>query len=75
MSTVTEIAGLGSYLEAFGQLQQRTSRQPAWLRTLREDAFGHFCEMGFPTAKDEAWRFTNVAPISRESFALPAASP
>ncbi|MGH7042977.1 MAG: Fe-S cluster assembly protein SufD, partial [Acetobacteraceae bacterium] len=66
---------MGSYLEAFGQLQQRTSRQPAWLRTLREDAFGHFCEMGFPTAKDEAWRFTNVAPISRESFALPAASP
>jgi len=75
LSTVTEIAGLGSYLESFGQLQERTSRQPAWLRSLREDAFGQFCELGFPTLKDEAWRFTNVAPIARESFALAAVSP
>lgn len=73
MSSVTEVAGLGSYLEAFGQVQQRGSRHPAWLRSLREDAFGRFCDMGFPTLKDEAWRFTNVAPIARENFALPNA--
>lgn len=72
LSTVTEIAGLGSYLEAFGQVQERTSRQPAWLRSLREEAFGQFCEIGFPTLKHEAWRFTNVAPIAKESFSLPA---
>ncbi|MGH9585397.1 MAG: Fe-S cluster assembly protein SufD [Acidobacteriaceae bacterium] len=71
MSTVTEVAGLGSYLEAFSQVQQRAPRQPAWLRSLREDAFGRFCDMGFPTLKHEAWRFTNVAPIARENFALP----
>lgn len=75
MSTVTEVAGLGSYLEAFSQVQQRSSRQPAWLRSLRENAFGRFCDMGFPTLKDEAWRFTNVAPIARESFGLPNAGP
>lgn len=72
MSTVTEVAGLGSYLEAFSLVQQRAARQPAWLRSLREDAFGRFCDMGFPTLKDEAWRFTNVAPIARESFSLPS---
>lgn len=74
MSTVTEIAGLGSYLEAFGQVQERTTRQPAWLRSLREEAFGQFCEIGFPTLKHEAWRFTSVAPISKESFILPPES-
>lgn len=70
MSTATEITGLSSYLEAFGDLQKRASAQPRWLRTLREEAFGQFCEMGFPTLKDEAWRFTCVAPIARESFIL-----
>lgn len=70
MSTVTEAIGLGSYLEAFSEVQKRTSRQPEWLRRLREDAFGQFCEMGFPTLKNEAWRFTSVAPIARESFSL-----
>ncbi|MFZ0664080.1 MAG: Fe-S cluster assembly protein SufD [Acidobacteriaceae bacterium] len=75
MSTVTEVAGLGSYLEAFSQLQQRAARQPAWLQSLRQDAFGRFCDVGFPTVKDEAWRFTNVAPIARESFSSPKAGP
>jgi len=74
LSTVTEATGLGSYLEAFSEMRQRTSHQPEWLRTLREDAFGQFCDMGFPTLKDEAWRFTSVAPIARESFRLPEAA-
>jgi Fe-S cluster assembly protein SufD len=66
---------LGSYLEAFSEVRQRTSQQPKWLQSLREDAFGQFCEMGFPTLKDEAWRFTSVAPIARESFRLLDAAP
>jgi Fe-S cluster assembly protein SufD len=71
VSATIQIAGLGSYLEAFAKLQQRTSRQPEWLRSLREDAFGRFCDAGFPTTRDEDWRFTNVAPISRQTFNLP----
>ncbi len=68
MSATIQIAGLGNYLEAFTKLQQRTSRQPEWLRALREDAFGRFCDVGFPTTKDEDWRFTNVAPIAQATF-------
>lgn len=71
MSTVAEFTGLGSYLEAFDHLQQRTSQQPKWLRSLREAGFSQFCDAGFPTTRNEAWRFTNVAPISREAFRLP----
>lgn len=73
LSTVTEIAGLNSYLEAFNEIQQRASHQPTWLQSLRQEAFARFCEVGFPTTKDEAWRFTNLAPISRETFSLPEA--
>jgi Fe-S cluster assembly protein SufD len=59
---------LGNYLEAFGELQERTSRQPAWLRSLREGAFAQFAETGFPTTKNEDWRFTNVSAISQTPF-------
>lgn len=70
MSTVTEITGLGSYLEAFSELQLRTSRQPEWLRTLRQEAFDLFCSAGFPTIRDEAWRFTSVTALTRQPFRL-----
>ncbi|HWF66011.1 MAG TPA: Fe-S cluster assembly protein SufD [Acidobacteriaceae bacterium] len=72
MSATIQIAGLSSYLEAFSALQQRASRQPEWLRRLRDDAFARFCDVGFPTTKDEDWRFTNVAPISQAEFHLAA---
>ncbi len=71
MSATVQIPGLSSYLEAFTTLQQRTSRQPDWLRRLRDQAFGRFCDVGFPTTKNEDWRFTNVTPISGQAFNLP----
>lgn len=73
LSTVSEIAGLSAYVEAFSEIQQRESHQPAWMQPLRQQAFDRFCEVGFPLPKDEAWRFTSVAPISREIFTLPSA--
>jgi Fe-S cluster assembly protein SufD len=42
---------------------------PAWLQPLRDAAFARFAELGFPTTHDEEWRFTNVAPIARTTFA------
>jgi Fe-S cluster assembly protein SufD len=68
VSTTTEIAGLGNYVDAFTGLQ-KTGSQPEWLRHLREDAFARFCEAGFPTTKEEDWRFTNTAPIAQLPFA------
>jgi Fe-S cluster assembly protein SufD len=34
----------------------------------RERAFDRFLKDGFPTTRDEEWRFTNVAPIAAETF-------
>lgn len=57
----------------FAALQRkRGSRQPAWLARIRKKAFLRFSELGFPTTRDEAWRFTNIAPITRTQFASSA---
>src|SRR5213078_4986485 len=43
---------------------------PAWLREIREGAIARFAELGFPTMKQEEWRFTSVAPIADQRFVL-----
>ena len=70
MAAITTTERIGNYLELFSQLEQRTAKQPAWLRELREDAFARFCRTGFPTTKDEDWRFTNVNAISQGTFQI-----
>lgn len=46
---------------------------PSWLKEIREGAIARFAELGFPTMKQEEWRFTSVAPIAETRFALPSA--
>src|SRR5216117_19762 len=46
------------------------AQAPAWLKDLREGGIARFHDLGFPNMKQEAWRFTNVAPIAEGSFAL-----
>jgi Fe-S cluster assembly protein SufD len=70
VGTAVEVAGLSGYLEAFAEVGKRMPRQPEWLRSLREEALGHFCDKGFPTTKDEDWRFTNVSAIACRQFEL-----
>ena len=41
---------------------------PAWLPELRRAAMDRFVEAGFPTSRDEEWRFTPVAPIAQTDF-------
>jgi Fe-S cluster assembly protein SufD len=57
-----------TYLARFEQAQDARANEPAWLRALRESAIGAFRRAGFPTTRDEEWRFTNVAPIADTPF-------
>jgi Fe-S cluster assembly protein SufD len=41
---------------------------PAWLKDIRAGAIARFAELGFPTMKQEEWRFTSVAPIAETPF-------
>ena len=54
--------------EAFAR--NGASGAPEWLREIREGAIGRFAELGFPTMKQEEWRFTSVAPITDQRFIL-----
>src|ERR671910_267106 len=42
--------------------------ESAALGRKREDAFAAFARLGFPTTRQEEWRFTNVGPIARTRF-------
>src|SRR5687767_15335613 len=46
------------------------SQAPEWLKDIRSGAIARFESLGFPTVKQEAWRFTSVAPIAEGSFEL-----
>ena len=45
------------------------------LRKVREGAFAAFALSGFPTAKNEDWKYTNIAPIAREIWNFSPFSP
>ncbi len=49
--------------------------EPSWLQTVRRAGLERFAALGFPTLRDEDWRFTNLAPLTALPFQLaPAAS-
>ena len=55
-----------SSFEAFERGLNGKSKLPVHL--LRKAAIARFAEMGFPTTRNEDWRFTNITPIVRTEF-------
>ncbi|HEX4599804.1 MAG TPA: Fe-S cluster assembly protein SufD [Gemmatimonadales bacterium] len=41
---------------------------PPWLKEIRQGAMARFAALGFPTMRQEAWRFTSVAPLAEAPF-------
>jgi len=71
-----EIAQLESYLENFTEFSKETAGDtPPWLREMRDAAFSRFCAVGFPTTRQEDWRFTSVAALARTQFRLARGNP
>src|SRR5439155_1664893 len=59
------------YVADFAEFARNgASGAPEWLREIREGAIARFAELGFPTTKQEEWRFTSVAPIADAAFTL-----
>jgi len=48
--------------------QNGASHAPQWLRDLRAHAIARFAELGWPTTKQEDWRFTSVASLAATPF-------
>src|SRR5262245_48487195 len=57
------------YLASFAQFEREIAQNgQAWTRQLRKGAISRFAELGFPTSRDEDWKYTNVTPIARVPF-------
>jgi Fe-S cluster assembly protein SufD len=66
---------VASPLDAYAAEWERAERarpghDPAPLERLRTSALDEFMSRGFPTTRDEEWRFTSVAAIADGRFAL-----
>ncbi len=61
------------YLERYNAVRTRLpgAKQP-YLARLRQTGATAFAKNGFPTIKTEAWRYTNLAPLLKETFAADA---
>ncbi|WPB75392.1 Fe-S cluster assembly protein SufD [Archangium violaceum] len=61
--------GLQHYLDLAERFQaERAAGAPAWLRAFRQEGIAQLARQGFPTSKLEDWKYTNVSPISGQSF-------
>ncbi len=58
-----------AYLQEFGSRGSLAATEtPDWLEPVRKAAIDRFAATGFPTARDEEWRFTPVAPIAQGTW-------
>jgi len=60
-----------SWQAAFARLEPTG---PAWLTPLRTGGLARFETVGFPSSRDEEWRFTPLGPLPRTAFE-PATAP
>ncbi len=62
---------VNAYLTRFDEFEAGLGESaPLHLQPLRRAAINRFKALGFPTSRDEEWRFTNVAPLVEMSFVL-----
>src|SRR5918999_5777065 len=60
-----------TYLAEYERFEKaRSLSAPAWLRDLRARAAARFGALGFPTVRQEDWRFTSVAGIADTAFRI-----
>jgi len=58
------------YLAAYKQARSHAAKRvPAWLSELRDAGLASFAALGFPTLKNEDWKYTSVEPIAAQNFA------
>jgi Fe-S cluster assembly protein SufD len=57
------------YVTQYGEVQALLpGNSLAWLNDARRRALSAFSESGFPSPREEEWRYTNVSPIERRRF-------
>jgi len=56
---------------AFDEARAKRTPGPDWLASRRATAWRHFCELGFPSRRDEDWKYNDLRPITEVSWRRP----
>lgn len=68
MRMVTELVkSENNYQAAFSAVRE-LSPTVAWLELVRISAMDRFEQLGFPSVRDEEWKYTNLASLAKENF-------
>ena len=57
-----------TYQRHFDAFSGNGGGSPEWLAARRRAGMDRFAAVGFPTSRDEEWRFTPVGPIAHAEF-------
>ncbi|WP_099367425.1 Fe-S cluster assembly protein SufD [Sphingobacterium sp. 1.A.4] len=68
MSTLVANSLFQQLTATFQELE--TSNDTAEVKSLRQEAFARFQELGFPTVKNEDWKYTNIQPLVNKTYLL-----
>lgn len=69
VNTVKPKNSIERHISEFARLKDvLPGSQLSWLRELRHQAMAYFSEVGFPTRKDEAWRYMPMHKIQAHEF-------
>ena len=59
-----------TFLDALKARNSQREPEPTWIAARRQAGAARFEAMGFPTRRDEEWKYTNVRDIARGNFVL-----
>ena len=59
------------YISASKEWQSANeTKAPSWLNDLRQEGSASFAALGFPTPRQEEWKYTNVEPVVSRQFGI-----
>ena len=66
---VTELVkSENNYQSGFREVREHSPAAP-WLELVRGSAMDRFEQLGFPSVREEEWKYTNLATLAKENFA------
>jgi Fe-S cluster assembly protein SufD len=59
------------YVAEFETFEKNAPAAPQWIHNVRRDAIKNFSQLGFPTTRNEEWKYTNVSPLVKTELRFP----
>ena len=69
---ITQSENAISFIKDVDKITSSLTRVPRWLSEKRARELSRIKQLGWPTIKDEEWKYTNVAPILKGTFQSPS---